>query len=86
MSNSTVSGCTMTAVAFVTSDVMVLVKFDVDEINGMLTNAGGCVFDGVDTMMYAWIAALAAYATAPVRKIWLSHRCRSVTNVRKRRQ
>ena len=53
MSNSTVSGCTMTAVALVTSDVMVLVKLDVDEINGMLTSAGGCVFEGVNTIMYA---------------------------------
>jgi hypothetical protein len=43
----------MTVVVLATKDVTVFVKLEVDETKGMLTRAGCCIFEGVDTLMKA---------------------------------
>lgn len=60
-------------------------RLEVSGTKGRLTKFGFCSYGGLETMMKACIAALAAWATAPVRKMLDSHRKRSVADVKKSR-
>jgi hypothetical protein len=60
MSSSTASGCTNSPSTPVTKETTELVRFDVGGTKGRLTGCACCTREGLETMINAWIAALAA--------------------------